>query len=87
VPITVDTGDGDATASLGLKAGDQVVVESVRVRGHRTLAEAGIVTVAPAAAPPTTLPPPPDQCPAALAACQSDLDDCNQELDDCELGN
>ena len=83
--MTIDTGDAEATTSLGLSEGDNVIVDGVRVRGpRRTLAQAGIITTAPAAAPPPTVPPPPDQCPAALVSCQSDLDDCNAELDDCE---
>ncbi len=87
--LLVDGGDGETQTTLGLAPGDRVIVQDVRVRGlgHRTIAEAGILAAAEPPSPPPTLPPPPDQCPAALAACQSDLDDCNVELDDCQLGN
>jgi hypothetical protein len=82
VPVTIDTGDGTAETSLGLAAGDQVVVQGIRLRGsgHRTLAEGGVVT-APAVAP---TPPTPDQCPDALASCQDDLSSCSDDLDACE---
>jgi hypothetical protein len=89
VPLTVDSGDGEAETSLGLVPDDKVVVLDVRVRGlgHRTIAQAGVITSAPASSPPTTLPPPPpDQCPAALQACQDDLASCQEDLDDCESG-
>ncbi len=86
LPVTLDTGDGEATTSLGLTPGAQVIVNDVRVRGadHHTLAMAGAVTVAPAAPAPPTPPPPASECPAALQSCQADLDECNQELDVCE---
>jgi hypothetical protein len=83
IPLTLDTGDGTASASLGLDAGDAMVIQGVRVRApdHHTLALAGALTVA--AAPPAPAPPPSD-CPSALEQCQSDLADCNEELDACE---
>jgi len=87
VPLVVDTGDGDAMMSLGLTAGAQVIVSEVQVRDadRRTLAMAGVVTVADTPAPTPT--PPAADCPTALQSCQSDLDECNQELNDCESGN
>ena len=84
-PLAVSDGDGQATASLGLGANDQVIVNDIRVRGpsHRTLAGAGLVASPPAARVP---PPPPtlDQCPAALQSCVDDLEECSQALQDCE---
>jgi hypothetical protein len=86
IPLTVESGDGEASASLGLQADDKVIVQDVRVRGpdHRTLAQAGVVTADLSAPPPPEPPPPPSECPAALESCQSDLADCNDELATCE---
>jgi hypothetical protein len=87
IPLTVDGGDGAATQSLGLTEDDQVVVTDVRVRGpnRRTLAQAGIVTVAASEPTPEPMPPPsPSECPDVLQECQSDLADCQSDLDDCE---
>ena len=83
MPLPVDTGDGDASESLGLREGDKIIVQSVRVRGpdRHTLAEAGAVTVAVTSAP--APPVAPGDCPAALDSCQADLTVCTQDLDDC----
>ena len=89
IPLTVDGGDGEATQSLGLEADDEAVVADVRVRGpnRRTLAQAGVVTVASEPTPPEPAPPPsPSECPRVLEECQSDLADCQSDLDDCESG-
>jgi hypothetical protein len=85
IPVAVDGGDGEASESLGLRADDKVIVQSVRVRGpdRRTLAEAGAVTAELAAAPPAP-PPAPSDCPAALDSCQTDLAICMDDLDTCE---
>jgi hypothetical protein len=85
IPLPVDTGDGEASESLGLRPDDRNIVQGIRVRGpdRRTLAEAGAVT-AESAAPPPSPPVAPDECPAALESCQSDLADCMDELDTCE---
>jgi hypothetical protein len=88
IPLTVDTGDGEATQTLGLVPGTQVSVSDIRVRdpNRRPLAVPGVVTTTPAVAPPPPPPPPPDECPAALQSCQSDLADCNDQLDICDSG-
>jgi hypothetical protein len=85
IPMTVDDGDGEVTASLGLLANDWVVVQDLRVRGpgHRTLAQAGALTRDVSTAPPVA-PPTPSDCPAALESCQSDLEECATALDECE---
>jgi hypothetical protein len=85
IPVPIDGGDGDTSISLGLRPGDAIVVQDLRVRGpdHRILAGAGALTVD-STAPGPSPQPTPAQCPAALVSCQSDLADCNQELDDCQ---
>jgi hypothetical protein len=84
-PLTVDTGDGETTGTLGLPLDARVAITDVRVRssGGHTIALAGVVT-APTVAPTPPAPPPPDLCPPALATCQADLAECNDELDICE---
>jgi hypothetical protein len=95
LPIALDTGDGQAEASLNLVPGARIVVRSIRLRSPsgRTLATAGALVQAQAPTPTTTttIPPTADQCPDALVACQAaftaaqaDLADCQDELAICE---
>jgi len=94
LPVVLDTGDGQAETSLNLVPGARIAVKGIRLRAPsgRTLATAGVLLEAQAAATTTTtLPLTPDDCPAGLAACQAaltttqaDLAQCVEELDICE---
>ena len=80
--LPMSFGEGAAETSLGLRAGDRIVVASTRLRGpaRKLLAEAGLLT-----APAVTGPAPPlEECPSALESCQSDLALCSDDLDACE---
>lgn len=95
LPVPLDTGDGQAEASLNLGPGARIAVRAVRLRGPSgrvvafpgALVEAALGTVTT-----TTLPPPPpDDCPAGLRACQGaltlaqeELAECAEELELCE---
>jgi hypothetical protein len=84
-PLTVDTGDGEMTGTLGLPLDARVAITEVRVRAPngRTLAMGGLVTERTQATPPAP-PPTADTCPPALESCQSDLEGCVEELELCE---
>ena len=84
-PLTVESGDGEVSGTLGLPVDARVAITEVRVRAPsgRTLALGGLVTERAAAAPPAP-PPTPDTCAPALESCQSDLEGCVEELELCE---
>jgi len=95
LPVVLDTGDGQAEASLNLTPGARIVVKGIRLRGPngRILATAGVLLEPQPATTTTstTVPPTLENCPAALEACQAavtaaqtDLADCVEELDICE---
>jgi hypothetical protein len=95
LPVALDTGDGQAEASLNVAPGARIVVRGVRLHGPsgRILATAGLLVEAQPATTTTstTLPPTLENCPAALESCQAavaaaqaDLADCVEELDICE---
>ena len=95
LPVALDTGDGQAEASLNVTPGARIVVKGIRLYAPngRVLATAGMLVEAQAATTTTstTLPPTLENCPAALEACQAavtaartDLADCVEELDICE---
>jgi hypothetical protein len=95
LPVVLDTGDGQAEASLNLAPGARIAVKGIRLHGPngRILATAGLLVEAQPATTTTstTLPPTLENCPAALTACQTalgfartDLADCIEELTICE---